>query len=61
MNRKEIEKQLFNITSDLLREKGYIAPVDVFIGLSGYRRSLRYSLREDGTERSSDQGTLGER
>jgi hypothetical protein len=33
MNRKEIEKQLSTITSDLLREKGFIAPVDVFIRL----------------------------
>ena len=35
MNRKELEKKLSPLTSKLLKEKGYIAPVDVFIGL-GY-------------------------
>lgn len=33
MNRKEIEKRLSTVTSELLREKGYIAPLDVFIRL----------------------------
>ena len=35
VNREELEKKLSNITSALLREKGYISLVDVFIGL-GY-------------------------
>jgi hypothetical protein len=35
VNREELEKKLTNITSALLREKGYISLVDVFIGL-GY-------------------------
>lgn len=35
VNREELEKKLSNITSALLKEKGYISLVDVFIGL-GY-------------------------
>ena len=35
MNRRDLEKKLSPITSGLLREKGYISLVDVFIGL-GY-------------------------
>lgn len=35
MNRKEIQTKLSVVTSQLLREKGFISPVDVFIRL-GY-------------------------
>ena len=35
MNRRDLEKKLSPITSGLLREKGYISLIDVFIGL-GY-------------------------
>ena len=35
MNRKELEKKLGSVTSELLKEKGYIAFVDVFMKL-GY-------------------------
>ena len=35
MNRRDLEKKLGPITSSLLREKGYICLIDVFIGL-GY-------------------------
>lgn len=35
MNKRELEKKLSPITSGLLREKGYISLIDVFIGL-GY-------------------------
>jgi hypothetical protein len=31
LNRKKIEKQLSMITSDLLREKGYISFIDIFM------------------------------
>jgi hypothetical protein len=33
LNRREIEKRLSGITSNLLREKGYISFVDVFISM----------------------------
>jgi hypothetical protein len=35
VNRRELEKKLSLITSDLLQEKGYISLIDVFISL-GY-------------------------
>jgi len=35
MNRKDLEKKLSPITSTLLKEKGYISMIDVFVGL-GY-------------------------
>lgn len=35
MNRRELEKKLSPITSELLAEKGYISLIDVFVGL-GY-------------------------
>jgi hypothetical protein len=35
MNRRELEKKLSPITAELLKEKGYICLIDVFIGL-GY-------------------------
>jgi hypothetical protein len=35
VNRRDLEKKLSPITSGLLREKGYISLIDVFIGL-GY-------------------------
>jgi len=35
MNRRELQQNLGRITAELLREKGYIAPVDVFLKL-GY-------------------------
>ncbi len=35
MNRRDLEKKLSPITSRLLKEKGYISIVDVFVGL-GY-------------------------
>lgn len=41
MNRKEIEKRLNFITSNLLREKGYINFVDIFIKL-GYLTQADY-------------------
>jgi len=33
LNRRKIEKRLSGITSNLLREKGYISFVDVFISM----------------------------
>jgi hypothetical protein len=33
MNRRELEKKLSPITAELLKEKGYICLIDVFIGL----------------------------
>ena len=33
MNRRDLEKKLSPITSKLLKEKGYISLIDVFIGL----------------------------
>lgn len=41
MDRKEIEKRLGTITSDLLREKGYISFVDIFIKF-GYLTQADY-------------------
>jgi hypothetical protein len=41
MNGKEIEKRLGTITSNLLREKGYISFVDIFIKL-GYLTQSDY-------------------
>lgn len=41
MNRRELEKKLGQVTSDLLQEKGYIAFVDVFIKL-GYLTPENY-------------------
>lgn len=38
MNRRELEKKLSPVTASLLREKGYISLIDVFIGL-GYLTS----------------------
>ncbi|MFC1747929.1 hypothetical protein ACFL2V_03905 [Pseudomonadota bacterium] len=35
MNRRDLEKKLGPITSALLKEKGYISMIDVFVGL-GY-------------------------
>jgi len=35
MNRRDLEKKLSPITSTLLKEKGYISMIDIFIGL-GY-------------------------
>lgn len=35
MNKRDLEKKLSPVTSSLLREKGYISLIDVFIGL-GY-------------------------
>lgn len=34
MNRKQLESKLSEVTSDLLREKGYISFVDIFIKLN---------------------------
>ncbi len=43
MNRKELHKKLGTVTSELLREKGYISFVDVFIKL-GYLDVKDYEL-----------------
>ncbi len=43
MNRKDLHKKLSNVTNELIREKGYISFVDVFIKL-GYLDVKDYEL-----------------